>query len=83
MVDGQPFVHVFAGYQNYLGSFLQLCSGDAVPSPGIPRNKSSMLFWHARAGTQESSVRVALGGSRVFLVVKELPFGVDERTGSQ
>jgi hypothetical protein len=42
-----------------------------------------MLFWHARAGTQEGSLRVALGGSRVFLVVKELPFGVDERTGSQ
>jgi len=32
-----------------------------------------MLFWHARAGTQEGSLRVALGGSRVFLVVKELP----------
>ena len=77
MVDGQPFVLVFAGYQNYLGSFFNCVPGYAVPSPGIPRNKSSMLFWHARAGTQESS------GSRVFLVVKELPFGVDERTGSQ
>jgi hypothetical protein len=32
----------------------------------------------ARAGTQES-LRVAHGGSGVFLVVKELAFGVDER----
>ena len=35
----------------------------------------------ARARTQQKSLRVALGGSGEFLVVKELAFGVDEHTG--
>jgi hypothetical protein len=35
----------------------------------------------AGARTHQSSLRVALGGSGLFLAVKELAFGVDEHTG--
>ena len=63
------------------GSCVELGRGDG--QLGVRQGLVSGLdtgVGHARAGTQES-LRVALGGSGVFLVVQKLTLCVDERAG--
>ena len=58
MVDGQPFVLVFAGYQNYLGSFFNCVLAMLYPLQGFRAISPACC-----SGTPEPERKRAASGS--------------------